>query len=311
MLISIILPFYNEEEIVDELYGRLVKVFENNENDFEVIAVNDGSKDATFKKLKEYALKDKRLRVIDFSRNFGHQIAISAGISFSNGAAAIIIDADLQDPPELIPELIKKWKEGYEVVYGVREKRKEGIFKRICYSLFYKVLRSVANIDIPLDSGDFCLMDKKVVDILKNIPERNRFIRGIRCWIGFRQIGFKYERDVRYAGVPKYTFIKLIKLAFDGIVSFSHFPLRIASTFGFLISIITFLIGLFLIIKRLVYGTQVYGLTTIIIAVLFLGGIQLVTIGIIGEYIGRIYDEVKQRPIFIIKELVNFNVNNK
>ncbi|MDD4979776.1 MAG: glycosyltransferase family 2 protein [Candidatus Omnitrophica bacterium] len=305
MLISVVIPFYNEQENIDELYRRLISIFNKHNNyNFEIIAVNDGSKDDTLNRLKNYKLKDKRIKIVDLSRNFGHQIAISAGISFSKGNAVVILDADLQDPPELIPEFINKWREGFEVVYGIREKRKENIFKKVCYYLFYRILQSISHVNIPLDSGDCCLMDKKVVDILRNIPERNRFIRGIRSWIGYRQVGIRYERGCRYAGQPKYTILKLIKLALDGAISFSHFPLRVSSLLGILISIISFLIGIILIIKRLIYGSLVYGLTSIIVSVLFIGGIQLIAIGIIGEYIGRIYDETKQRPIFIVKEVI-------
>lgn len=303
-LISIVIPFYNEGENVDELCKRITSVLKHNEYNYEIIAVNDGSSDNTLSKLKNYKLKEDRLKIIDLSRNFGHQIAISAGISFSRGDAVVILDADLQDPPEVIPAFIEKWKEGFEVVYGIREKRKENIFKKACYFLFYRILKNISSIYIPLDSGDFCLMDKKVVDILKNITERNRFIRGIRSWVGFRQVGVKYERACRRGGSSKYSFLKLIKLALDGAFSFSYLPLRASSLLGILISIGSFLCGIFLIVKRFIFGAQVYGLTSIIVSILFIGGIQLISIGIIGEYIGRIYEETKQRPIFIVKELI-------
>lgn len=304
MLISVVIPFYNEQENVEALYRRLGATFKNIGYDFEIIAVNDGSSDETLTMLKSIKLKDKRLKIVDLSRNFGQQIAISAGISFSKGDAVVMLDADLQDPPELILEFIKKWKEGYEVVYGTREKQKGNIFKTACYHMFYRMLQSISHVDVPLDSGDFCLIDKKVVDVLKNIHERNRFIRGIISWIGYRQVGIRYEREFRHAGSPKYTILKVIKLAIDGAISFSHLPLRISSFFGFAISIISFLTGTFLIIKRLLYGSQMHGLTSIIVSVLFIGGIQLITIGIIGEYIARIYDETKQRPVFIVRELI-------
>ena len=245
------------------------------------------------------------MKIVDLSRNFGHQTAISAGISFASGKAAIIMDADLQDPPSVIPEFIKRWEDGFYVVYGIRRKRKESFFKRSCYFIFYRIQEKMAKISIPLDAGDFCLMDKKVVDILKKMPERNRFIRGIRSWIGFPQIGIEYERDSRFGGKPKYSLRKLIRLAFDGIYSFSDIPLKISLIFGSFISILCFVFILYIIYQRLFYGTSIYGIATISVSILFLGGIQLIAIGVIGEYIGRIYDEVKQRPIFIIKQIVN------
>jgi len=304
MLISIVIPFYNEEHNVDELFKRLTDISKRDENDFEIIAVNDGSSDDTLSKLKNCKLKDKRIKIVDLSRNFGHQFAISAGISFVKGDVVVIMDADLQDPPEVILEFIKKWKEGFEVVYGVREKRKENIFKKACYFLFYRILQKISYIHIPLDSGDFCLMDKKVVDIFKNLPERTRFIRGIRSWIGYRQIGIKYERDSRFAGKPKYSILKLIKLALDGVTSFSNAPLRIISSAGLYLSGISFIVGIWFILQRVIWGAKIQGLTIIIVSVWLIGGLQILAIGVIGEYIARIYEETKQRPVFIVKEVI-------
>lgn len=302
---SVVIPVHNEEKNIMELYARLTRVLFSLNKPYEIIYVNDGSTDTSIDILHKIARSDKQVKIVDLSRNFGHQTAISAGISFASGKAAIIMDADLQDPPSVIPEFIKRWEDGFYVVYGIRRKRKESFFKRSCYFIFYRIQEKMAKISIPLDAGDFCLMDKKVVDILKKMPERNRFIRGIRSWIGFPQIGIEYERDSRFGGKPKYSLRKLIRLAFDGIYSFSDIPLKISLIFGSFISILCFVFILYIIYQRLFYGTSIYGIATISVSILFLGGIQLIAIGVIGEYIGRIYDEVKQRPIFIIKQIVN------
>jgi dolichol-phosphate mannosyltransferase len=302
---SVVIPIYNEEKNIAELYGRVSSVLNSLGKLYEIIYVNDGSADNSINILKKIADSDKKVKIVDFSRNFGHQIAISAGISFSSGSATIIMDGDLQDPPSLIPEFIKKWEEGFSVVYGIRKKRKETLLKIICYFMFYRIQEKMAKIKIPLDAGDFCLMDKKVCDILKKMPERNRFIRGIRSWVGFPQAGIEYDRQHRFQGKPKYTVTKLMNLAFDGIYSFSDVPLKISLILGFMISTLCFILIFYITYQRLVHGTSVYGIATIIVSVLFLGGIQLIAIGVIGEYIGRIYDEVKQRPVFIIKQLIN------
>ncbi len=302
---SVVIPVHNEEKNILELYKRLTNVLTSPNKLYEIIYVNDGSTDSSLNILHKIASSDKRVKVVDLSRNFGHQIAISAGISFASGKATIIMDGDLQDPPSAIPEFIKKWEEGFSVVYGIRRKRKESLLKRICYFVFYRIQKKMAKIKIPLDAGDFCLMDKKVIDILKKMPERNRFIRGIRSWIGFPQVGIEYERDFRFHGKPKYNLRKLLRLAFDGIYSFSDIPLKISLIFGFFISTLCFIFTIYIIYQRLVYGTSAYGIATIAVSILFLGGIQLIAVGVIGEYIGRIYDEVRQRPIFIVKQLIN------
>lgn len=302
---SVVIPVHNEENNILELYTRLTRVLDSLHKPYEIIYVNDGSTDTSIAVLRKIADSDKQAKIVDLSRNFGHQTAISAGISFVSGKAAIIMDADLQDPPSVIPEFIKRWESGFFVVYGIRRKRKESFLKRSCYFVFYRIQEKMAKIRIPLDAGDFCLMDKKIVDILRKMPERNRFIRGIRSWIGFPQIGVEYERDFRFGGKPKYSMRKLIRLAFDGIYSFSDIPLKISLIFGSFISVLCFVFILCIIYQRLVYGTSIYGIATISVSILFLGGIQLIAIGVIGEYIGRIYDEVKQRPIFIIKQIVN------
>jgi dolichol-phosphate mannosyltransferase len=246
---------------------------------------------------------------VRFSRNFGHQTAVSAGIARAGGAALIVMDADLQDPPEELHRFLAKWREGYDVVYGLRRKRKEGPLKRLCYHLFYRILAGTASQPIPTDSGDFCLMDRKVVDLLNAMPERNRFVRGLRAWVGFRQIGIEYARDARQAGEPKYTLTKLVRLAVDGLLSFSTVPLRLATYLGLVVSAIAFLGAVFTLVQRLFADwfariglAPVPGFATIVIAILFLGGVQLICLGIMGEYIGRIYDEVKGRPSWIVRQ---------
>ncbi|MDP2905306.1 MAG: glycosyltransferase family 2 protein [Candidatus Omnitrophota bacterium] len=302
---SVVVPIYNEEKNIPELHARLAKVMGSLNKPYEIIYVNDGSVDGSSGLLGKIAALDKNVKIVELSRNFGHQAAVSAGIWYTKGEATIILDADLQDPPALIPEFIKKWQEGYNVVYGIRRKRKESFLKRSCYFIFYRIQEKTAKIKIPLDAGDFCLIDKKVSDILKNMPERNRFIRGMRSWVGFSQAGVEYDRDARFSGKPKYGFRKLMRLAFDGIYSFSDIPLKMSLIAGFFISLMCFLFIIYIVYQRIVHGTSAYGIATIAVSILFLGGIQLIAIGVIGEYIGRIYDEVKQRPVFIVKNLIN------
>jgi dolichol-phosphate mannosyltransferase len=273
---------------------------------YEIIFINDGSTDNSLKIMKQLHTHDKRIKIIDFSRNFGHQIAITAGIDFTSGDAVITIDADLQDPPEVIPNLIKKWKEGYEVIYGIREKRKgENFFKKISTLIFYRLINKMTMINMPPDSGDFRLIDKKVVNNLKNIRENNRYVRGLTYWIGFKQIGVPYERDKRFAGKSKYPIKKLFKLAYDAIFSFSNFPLKIATYFGFIVSFLSFLYLIYALIIKLFTNSVIHGWTSLMISILFLGGVQLICLGIIGEYIARINDEVKKRPLYIIKEIID------
>lgn len=303
--LSVVIPIHDEEKNIPELYSRLSRVLTALNKPYEIICVNDGSTDSSLSLLNKIAGGDKKLKIVDLSRNFGHQTAISAGISFASGQATVVMDGDLQDSPSVIPAFIKKWEEGFPVVYGIRIKRKESLQKRMCYFIFYRIQEKMAKIKIPLDSGDFCLMDKKITDILKKMPERNRFVRGIRSWIGFSQTGIEYERDSRFGGKPKYTPSKLLRLAFDGIYSFSDVPLKMSLVVGTFVSGLCFVFIIYIIYQRFAYGTSVYGIATTLVSILFLGGIQLIAIGIIGEYIGRIYDEVKQRPIFIVKELVN------
>jgi glycosyltransferase involved in cell wall biosynthesis len=301
---SVVIPIFNEEKTIPELYKRLTDVMKELKDNYEIIFIDDGSKDLSLDLIQSFSIKDKHIKCVSLSRNFGHQIAISAGIRYSSGQATILMDGDLQDPPEIIPSLVKKWEQGFEVVYAIRKKRKENILKRFLYKLFYLILRKLSHIEIPLDTGDFSLIDKRVVDLLNSMPEKNRFIRGIRAWIGLKQIGVEYEREPRFAGTSKYSLRKLIALALDGIVSFSYWPLKLATKAGFFISIASFLGGLFYFIYWLLRGDAPKGFTTLAILILLLAGIQFIMIGIMGEYIGRIHEEVKNRPLFIAKKLI-------
>lgn len=301
---TVVIPIFNEEKTIPELYRRLTAVMKGLGENYEIIFVDDGSKDMSLGLIQSLRMKDEHIKCISLSRNFGHQIAVSAGISYSSGKVTILMDGDLQDPPEAIPSLVKKWGEGFEVVYAIRKKRKENVLKRTFYKLFYLILRKFSYIEIPLDSGDFSAIDRKVVDLLNSMPEKNRFVRGIRAWIGLKQTGVEYERDPRFAGTPKYSFSKLIGLALDGIVSFSYKPLKFATQTGFFISTLSFLGGFYYFVYWLVRGDAPKGFTTLSILILLLAGIQLVMIGIMGEYIGRIHEEVKNRPLFVVKKLL-------
>ncbi|MFN3848386.1 MAG: glycosyltransferase family 2 protein [Spirosomataceae bacterium] len=311
-MISIVIPIYNEEENLDNLYNRLTAAAPSWNEDYEIVLVDDGSRDKSLTMMRVMAAKDSHVRVVKLSRNFGHQPAISAGIKVAKGDAIIIMDGDLQDPPEELYRFLDKWREGYEVVYAVRTKRKEGFFKKLAYSSFYRLLAWVSDIEIPLDSGDFCVMDRKVVNVLvEEMPEQIRFVRGMRAYAGFKQVGVTYERAERAAGEVKYTFKKLMKLALDGLFGFSSFPLRLATYMGFFISIPSFLIGIFFILHRII-GFKVFGhspeetpgTATLAVGMYFLSGVILIILGILGEYIGRIYIEVKRRPFFVIDEVI-------
>ena len=306
--ISIIIPCYNEQDVLPELFRRMTGAAEGWDLDWEIICIDDGSCDNTWNLLCEQHEKNPRWSAISFSRNFGHQTAVSAGIFHATGDAVIVIDADLQDPPEELHRFIEKWQKGYDIVYAVRQKRKESLIKRISYWAFYRIMSKMIDFELPLDSGDFCIMDRKVVDIINSMPERNRFVRGLRAWSGFKQTGLVYERHARAAGEAKYDFKKLRRLAMDGIASFSTVPLAVASHLGLWVSGLSFL-GIFLFILQRLFPSffESIGLGpkpgfAIIIAILFLGGIQLIFLGIIGQYLGRIYDEVKRRPQWIIKD---------
>ncbi|MEZ5006763.1 MAG: glycosyltransferase family 2 protein [Chitinophagales bacterium] len=305
MELSIVIPIYNEEENIPLIYNKLLevmdKLFENGTASFELIFINDGSIDRSLPLLKDIAANDKRVGYINFSRNFGHQIAVSAGIDYAKGNAIVIIDADLQDPPELIIDLYNKWKEGFEVVYAQRIARKgEGVFKKMTAKLFYKIIEKITSINIPVDTGDFRLIDRKIVEVLKDMPEKNKFLRGQIAWAGFNQVGIPYERDARHGGETGYTFRKMLRLALDGITAFSDFPLKIATMVGFT----AFLFSLGLIVYALwsnSTGGTVPGWTSLTIIVSFIGGVQLLCIGLIGEYIIRLINNIRNRPLYIIE----------
>jgi polyisoprenyl-phosphate glycosyltransferase len=303
---SVVIPIYNEEETIRELWKRLSKVLKQLDGDSEVIFINDGSYDASGEILSELNCKHPEVKVINFSRNFGHQCAISAGIDHANGKAVILMDGDLQDSPEAILNFVEKWQSGYDVVYAIREKRKEKWLKRLAFKMFYRIQNSLAGIPLALDAGIFSLMDRKVILALRNMPERNKYISGLRSYAGFKQTGIVVERGPRYKGEPRVTVIKLFKLAFDGIFSFSTIPLKISTFLGFVFAIASFIIGLIGLYYKLILGQEFLYWTQGLTTTFFLGGIQLVSLGIIGEYIGRIYDEVKQRPYYIIREKIGF-----
>lgn len=312
-MISVVVPCLNEEPVLPQLYQRLTAVAASWNEPYEVVAVDDGSVDGTWKRLQEIHARDPRWRIVRFARNFGHQMAVSAGLAYATGDAVIVLDADLQDPPEVLADFLAKWREGYEVVYGVRKKRKESALKRMSYNVFYRLLAAISPTDMPLDAGDFCLMDRRVVDILVAMPEQNRFVRGLRAWVGFHQTGVEYERQSRAAGRPQYGLRRLIRLATDGIFSFSTLPLRLATRAGFLVSTLALLGAVFTFVQRIfadwfagIGWGPVPGFATIVIGIFFLGGIQLISLGIIGEYIGRIYDEVRGRPLWITRETLGF-----
>jgi polyisoprenyl-phosphate glycosyltransferase len=300
---SIIAPIYNEIDNLPELYRRVKEVMDSSGEPWELILVDDGSTDGSTERIRELAQQDKTVRPVIFARNFGHQVAITAGWDYARGDAVVIIDADLQDPPEVILELASKWKEGYEVVYAVRGEREgESWFKLWTASLFYRVIYRITDVKIPVDTGDFRLMDRKVVDVLKQMKERHRFPRGMSAWVGFRQIGVTYKRAARVAGVTKYPFKKMLRLAINAITGFSYFPLQVATYFGFISAGIAIFAIPVVVALRLAGSHFFEGQTTTLISVLFLGGVQLISLGILGEYIGRLYDEAKGRPLYIVRE---------
>jgi polyisoprenyl-phosphate glycosyltransferase len=307
ILYSLVIPVYNEAEVLPALYDRLTRVMEGLVEPYEIIFVNDGSRDDSTLLLRDFQARDERVKFLSFSRNFGHQIAITAGLDYSSGQAAVVMDADLQDPPEVVPQLIEQWRKGYDIVFAVRAKRQgEGFFKRATAALFYRLFRRMAATEIPLDAGDFRLMSRRAVEALQSIRERNRFIRGLAGWIGFRQTTVTFVRDVRQAGETKYPLKKMLRFALNGLLSFSLMPLQLASYLGFLISSIGFFYIVYAIGLKLFTDRVVWGWTSVMVAVLFLGGVQLVSLGIIGEYIGRIYEEVKQRPLYVVDEAKGF-----
>jgi glycosyltransferase involved in cell wall biosynthesis len=305
---SLIIPIYNEEENLPELYRRVSGVMERMDGPVELILINDGSRDRSLELLRELHEQDSRICYLSLARNFGHQIAVTAGLNFSSGQVVVIMDGDLQDPPELILDMVEQWRLGYQVVYAQRtQRRQEGGFKRLPAYMYYRILRNLADVDIPIDTGDFCLMDRCVVDVLNAMPERNRYIRGLRAWIGFKQTAVKFERDARFAGEVKYTFSKSFALAMNGLVSFSKVPLQLSIYLGLFSALVAVLMAFLVLYWRLFSpGAALTGLTIIIMAVFFLGAVQLVSIGILGQYIGRIYEEVKGRPLYTLGEVAGF-----
>ncbi len=305
---SIILPVFNEQENINNLYERVKPIMDSLKGEYELIFINDGSYDSTKEILQSLHEKDNHVKVINFSRNFGHQVAVSAGLQHAKGKNVAVLDADLQDPPEVLPHFFDKLNSGYDVVYAIRKKRKEGFLKKAAYSTFYRILQKLSNIYIPLDSGDFCVMNDRVIKAVNSLPERNRFVRGLRSWVGFKQIGIEYERSSRNAGESKYSFTGLLKLAFDGIFSFSFAPLQLMFYLGsiaLLLSVIGSIVAIYLRFFTTAY-TEVPGFATTIILIMFIGGLQMFSMGIMGEYMRRVYDEVKQRPQFIIDSKIGF-----
>jgi polyisoprenyl-phosphate glycosyltransferase len=301
---SVVAPVFNEIETLPHFYRRVIEVMEGIAEPFELVLINDGSMDGSFLAMQELHRSDPRVRVINFSRNFGHQIAISAGLDYARGEAVIIIDADLQDPPEVIPELIARWKDGAEVVYAQRSKRRgETRFKLLTAAAFYRLITRMTSINIPSDTGDFRLLDRRVVDTLVKMREHHRFMRGLSAWVGFRQEAVLYERHERFAGTTKYPLRKMIRFSLDAVTSFSQVPLRLATSFGFILAGIS-LIGILVAAILRIFTGAISGQASTLILVLLLGGIQLIFLGIIGEYLGRIYDEVRARPLYIVREVL-------
>jgi polyisoprenyl-phosphate glycosyltransferase len=311
-MISIVTPAYNEEHGIGELYRRIVAAAPAWDEDFEIVVVDDGSRDSTFEICETIAASDSRFKVLSLSRNFGHQAAVSAGLMHARGNIVVVMDADLQDPPEELLPFISKIREGWDVVYAIRTKRKEGIVKRICYRMYYRILKRLAVLDIPLDAGDFCVMRGEVVDAINRLPERNRFVRGLRSWVGFRQTGLAYERQARFTGESKYTFRKLFKLALDGVFNFSYRPLQFIMSLGFVLAALCFA-GAGFVVFQYVADLSIMGFnpraargwTSLIFTILFLSSVNLICLGILGEYIGRLFEEVKRRPVWIVGKRLN------
>lgn len=300
---SIIAPIFNEKDNLSELHRRITEVMNSTGEPWELVLVDDGSTDGSGAIIHDLAKKDQHVRPVIFARNFGHQVAVTAGLDYSRGEAVVIIDADLQDPPELILEMAKRWKEGYEVVYAVRAEREgESWFKLWTASLFYRLIYRITDVKIPLDTGDFRLMDRKVVNVMNQMRERHRFLRGMSAWVGFKQIGVEYKRAARVAGETKYPFRKMLRLAINAVTGFSYFPLQVATYFGFFSAGIAILAMPVVIYLRASGSQAFFGQASTLLAVLFLGGVQLISLGVLGEYVGRLYDEAKGRPLYIVRE---------
>ncbi|MCL2203524.1 MAG: glycosyltransferase family 2 protein [Defluviitaleaceae bacterium] len=302
---SIIIPAYNEEEVVAESYARLTRVMQGMGEPYELLFVNDGSRDGTARIIAGFCQGDSAVRLLNFSRNFGHMPAISAGMDYARGQAVIVIDADLQDPPEVLPQMAAKWKEGYHVVYGKRSKRKgESLFKKATAKLFYRLLRAMTDVDLPLDTGEFRLIDRRVCDAVNALPEKNRYIRGLVSWVGFRQIAVEYERQERFAGVTKYPLRKMLAFAMDAIASFSYKPLKLATSLGFIMSLVGFVYMLVVFYQAVFTDRVITGWASTMVVILLSQGIVLMILGIVGEYLGRVYEELKNRPSYIIQEII-------
>lgn len=308
--VSLVIPMYFEEKVVDECYKRTTEVLEKIDNyEYEIIFINDGSKDKTLQLLEIIASRDENVKIISFSRNFGHQAAVTAGLKEVTGDAIVIIDADLQDPPELIPEMLKLWEQGNEVIYGKRKSRKgESVFKLMTAKMFYKTLNALSDVEIPQDTGDFRLVDRKVVDTINSLPEHNKFLRGLFSWVGYKQYAFEYERKERFAGETKYPLKKMLKLATDGIISFSTKPIKLVGVLGVISIVISMIILIYALISYIFKLNQLSaGWTSTMVAITFFAGVQLVSLWVISEYIGRIYDESKGRPQYIIDKKINID----
>ncbi|MCC6956298.1 MAG: glycosyltransferase family 2 protein [Anaerolineales bacterium] len=302
-VISVVAPIFNESATLPEFYRRVREALQPLGETWELVLIDDGSRDNSSEIMRELARQDPRVRPVIFARNFGHQLAVTAGLDYSRGEAVVIIDSDLQDPPEVIPEMIARWREGYEVVYAIRTEREgETWFKLFTASLFYRLIYRITDVDIPLDTGDFRLLDRKVVNVLNSMRERHRFLRGMSVWVGFRQTGVSYKRHARFAGETKYPLKKMVKFASDAVTGFSYFPLQLATYVGFFSAGISILAIPIVIIMRLIGQQAFFGQATTLIAVLFLGGVQLISLGILGEYIGRLYDEARGRPLYIVRD---------
>ncbi|HEY9610797.1 glycosyltransferase family 2 protein [Allocoleopsis sp.] len=306
--LSVVVPLYNEELNVDYLFERLRSVLNRLNMTYEIICVNDGSRDNTLGCLIEHHHQDTRIKVVNLSRNYGKEIALSAGLDHANGEAVVPIDADLQDPPELIEELVEKWHEGYDVVYATRRSRQgESWLKRFTANAFYRIIDSISRVTIPRDTGDFRLLDRCVVEAIKQLPERNRFMKGLFAWVGYKQTSVLFDRPFRHQGETKWNYWRLWNLALDGITSFSLLPLKVWSYMGLLVAIPSFFYASFLVLRTLLFGADLPGYASIMVAVLFLGGVQLVSLGVIGEYLGRVYEEVKGRPLYLVRETYGFD----
>lgn len=306
--VSIVVPLYNEAPNIDHLLKRLESVCDDLELSYEIVCINDGSRDETLSCLIEHHRRNSSIKVINLSRNFGKEVALTAGLDYTTGQTVVPIDADLQDPPELIADMLEKWRQGYDVVYAVRRSRQgESWLKKFTADTFYRIISRMSRVSIPRNTGDFRLMDRKVVDALKQLPERSRFMKGLFAWVGFRQTAIYYDRAPRYKGQTKWNYWKLWNFAIDGITSFSLVPLKVWSYVGLSLSILALIYASFLILRTLIYGVDLPGYASLMVTVLFLGGIQLITLGVIGEYLGRVYEEVKGRPLYLVRDLYGFD----